>query len=190
MLGDSFRRADSCSTTSPRSVQDPELRYPPGRNHNPPKYERRLQKPHPGNHRQKAHHHSSPYSQHFKKDGEVCRYWQHCSSAQSEYRCARVGRCAFLPPGLHTSFSLLLPADPWQVALNDMHTFEGVSAALDDIAGVLGSCTFYERIYDSELESAKAVFEQLPRLYAHCLRFMAKAIDYFQTTTASELSPR
>lgn len=85
---------------------------------------------------------------------------------------------------------LILPADPWQVALNDMHTFEGVSAALDDIAGVLGSCTFYERIYDSELESAKAVFEQLPRLYAHCLRFMAKAIEYFQTATASELSRR
>lgn len=104
-----------------------------------------------------------------------------------------MGWCAVLPPGLCAArfyVCLRFVSDTWQVALNDMHTFEGVSSALDDIAGVLGSCRIYERIYDSELVSAKAVIEQLPRLYAHCLRFMAKAIDYFQITTASELSSR
>lgn len=74
------------------------------------------------------------------------------------------------------------------MALNDVQTFEGVSSALDDIASVMGSCRIYEKIYANELESAKAVIGQLPRLYAHCLRFMAEAIDYYQTKTPSELS--
>lgn len=72
-----------------------------------------------------------------------------------------------------------------------MQTFEGVSSALDNIAGMMGSCRIYERIHLSNehgLESAKAVAAQIPRLYACCLRFMAEAIDYFQTDAASELS--
>lgn len=68
-----------------------------------------------------------------------------------------------------------------------MYTFEGVTSALDDIAGILGTCTIYERIYDTELDSAKAVFDQLTRLYTCCLHFMAKAIEYFKTSTASGL---
>lgn len=69
-----------------------------------------------------------------------------------------------------------------------MQTFEAVSSALGDIASVMGSCRIYEKIYSNELESAKAVIGQLPRLYAHCLRFMAEAIDYIQTKTPGESS--
>lgn len=71
-----------------------------------------------------------------------------------------------------------------------MQTFEAASDALDDIAGLMGSCRIYEMIYSSwpaGLESAEAVICQLPRLYARCLRFMAEAIDYFNTKTFSEL---
>lgn len=67
-----------------------------------------------------------------------------------------------------------------------MQTFEAVSSALDDIASVMASCRIYEKIYSMNLESIKAVMEQLPRLYAHCLRFMAEAINYYQTDTAGE----
>lgn len=67
-----------------------------------------------------------------------------------------------------------------------MHTFEAVSSALDDIASIMGSCRIYESIYSHDFESAKAVIGQLPRLYAHCLRFMAEAIDYFHTKAPSE----
>lgn len=71
-----------------------------------------------------------------------------------------------------------------------MQTFEGVSSALDDIAGMMGSCRIYERIhlsYVHEFTSAQAVIAYLPKLYTHCLGFMAEAIEYFQTDTASEL---
>lgn len=74
-----------------------------------------------------------------------------------------------------------------KVAMNDMRTFEGVTSAMDDVAGLLGTCTIYERIYSGKWDSARAVVEQLPRVYAHCLKFMAQAIEYFQTSTASEL---
>lgn len=67
-----------------------------------------------------------------------------------------------------------------------MHTFEAVSSALDDIASIMGSCRIYESIYSRDFESAKAVIGQLPPLYAHCLRFMAEAIDYFHTKAPSE----
>lgn len=73
------------------------------------------------------------------------------------------------------------------MALNDLHTFEAVSSALDDVASVMGSCRIYERIYSNDLESAKAVMVQLPRLYTHCLVFMAETINYFQTKTSSAL---
>lgn len=70
-----------------------------------------------------------------------------------------------------------------------MQTFEGVSSTLDDIAGIIGSCTIYEKIYSSsELESAKAVVVQLPRLYSFCLVFMARAIDYYHTKAPSTFS--
>lgn len=70
-----------------------------------------------------------------------------------------------------------------------MQTFEGVSSALDDIAGVLGSCRIYEKIHwSTDLESAKAVLEQVPQLYASCLRFMAEAINFFNTPTSSKYS--
>lgn len=70
-----------------------------------------------------------------------------------------------------------------------MHTFEAVSSVLEDIASIMGSCRIYERIYSKEFESAKAVITQLSRLYAHCLRFMAEAIDYFHTKSPSEFIP-
>lgn len=73
------------------------------------------------------------------------------------------------------------------MALNDLHTFEAVSSALDDVASIMGSCRIYERIYSNDLESAKAVMVQLPRLYTHCLVFVAGAINFFQTETSSAL---
>lgn len=68
-----------------------------------------------------------------------------------------------------------------------MQTFEAVSSALDDIADIMGSCKIYETIHRfSQLESAKAVIFHIPKLYASCLRFMADAIDYFNTDALSK----
>lgn len=68
-----------------------------------------------------------------------------------------------------------------------MQTFEVVSAALEDITGIMGSCRVYEKIHwAGEYQSAKAVIQHLPELYAQCLRFMAKAIEYFSKDTFSE----
>lgn len=47
------------------------------------------------------------------------------------------------------------------MALNDLETFEGVSSAWEDIAGMMGSCRTYEDLYRSgEHDSAKAVIAQ------------------------------
>lgn len=74
-----------------------------------------------------------------------------------------------------------------QVALNDLQTFEAVSSVSEDIVGIIVSCTVYEKIYWSDgCQSAKAVIDHLPDLYAKCLSFMAKAITYFRKTTTSE----
>lgn len=68
-----------------------------------------------------------------------------------------------------------------------MQTFEAVSSVLEDIVGVIASCTVYENIYWSDgSQSAKAVIAHLPDLYAKCLGFLAKAINYFRKTTTSE----
>lgn len=68
-----------------------------------------------------------------------------------------------------------------------MRTFEAVSSLMEDIVGIIASCTLYEKIYWSDdCESAKAVIHHLPGLYAHCLRFMAMAISYFQKTNLSK----
>ncbi|KAL0631347.1 hypothetical protein Q9L58_009793 [Maublancomyces gigas] len=76
-----------------------------------------------------------------------------------------------------------------QVALNDMQTFEAVSSALEDIAGIMGSCRIYENIHlSSILKSSEAVIRQLPRLYTHCLIFMADAISYFSTKTSKRVT--
>lgn len=70
-----------------------------------------------------------------------------------------------------------------------MQTFEGVSSALDDIAGIMDSCRVYEMLYWSDgCKSAKAIIQHLPDLYAQCLRFIAKAVSYFTKDTLSELS--
>lgn len=71
-----------------------------------------------------------------------------------------------------------------------MQTFEAVCSTLDDIADIMGSCKIYEKMHwFSQLESAKAVVLQIPKLYASCLRFMADAINYFNTAALGE-SPR
>lgn len=78
-----------------------------------------------------------------------------------------------------------------QVALNDMQTFEAVSAVLENIAGVMGSCRIYEKIHWSNehgLQSADAVVQQVPQLYTVCLKFMAEAIDFFNTKAPSKYS--
>lgn len=70
-----------------------------------------------------------------------------------------------------------------------MQTFEGVSAALEDITGIVGSCRLYEKIHWSgEYDSAKAVVQHLPDMYTQCLRFIAKAIEYFSKDTFSKCS--
>lgn len=76
-----------------------------------------------------------------------------------------------------------------QVALNDMQTFEAVSSALENIAGIMGACKIYEGIHwfnDHRLQSAEAVVQQLPQLCTICLRFLAEAIDFFNTNAPSE----
>lgn len=70
-----------------------------------------------------------------------------------------------------------------------MQTFEGVSSTLENIANIMGSCRIYEEIHSpNELESSKAVTDQISQLYAVCLKFMAEAIIYWGTNTASEFS--
>lgn len=70
-----------------------------------------------------------------------------------------------------------------------MQTFEAVSSTLEDIANIMGSCRIYEEIHSpSNLKSSKAVIDQIPRLYAACLKFMAETIIYFNTNTTSRFS--
>lgn len=73
------------------------------------------------------------------------------------------------------------------MALNDLQTFDGVSSALEDIAGMMESCRTYEDLYlCSARDSGRAVVVQLQELYVHCLMFMADAIDYFRTAGLRE----
>lgn len=60
-----------------------------------------------------------------------------------------------------------------------MQTFEAISSALDDIAGMMGSCRIYERIHlTRRLESSKAVVQQLPVAYTAVLKFIVEAVCY------------
>jgi hypothetical protein len=65
--------------------------------------------------------------------------------------------------------------------LNDMQTFEATSSALDDIAGMMGSCMVYDRIHSlacRDLDSSRAVMEQLPLAYEAVLKFISEALYY------------
>lgn len=60
-----------------------------------------------------------------------------------------------------------------------MQTFVGISSALDDIAGLMGSCKIYEKIHSSrDLQSSQNVMQQLPHVYGAILEFTAEAIIY------------
>lgn len=60
-----------------------------------------------------------------------------------------------------------------------MQTFEGISSALDDIAGLMGSCKIYEGIHSArELQSSKNIIQQLPLAYVAMLEFTVEAIRY------------
>lgn len=73
--------------------------------------------------------------------------------------------------------------------MNDTQTFEVVSSALGNMAGIVGAFKIYEGIHwfnDHRLQSAEAVVQQLPQLGTVCLRFLAEAIVFFNTNAPSE----
>lgn len=74
-----------------------------------------------------------------------------------------------------------------QAGINDIETFHAVVWNLEAVVGVCGRARLYEGLYSEEkTEGASRVLGILPKLYAAVLRFLAKAVKYFEQNTAGK----
>ena len=73
----------------------------------------------------------------------------------------------------------------YQLALNEMKTFEELTSALEDIGNIVSCCRIYEEFYLT-CNSAQGVVNALPLLYTDVLRFIIEVRGYFSIKGLSE----